>query len=64
LAAVKPGQEAVVGTDKLAEIVQGALAGAGGGDIVIPVYIGNERIERTCRKSQQEQLPVRREINA
>jgi uncharacterized protein YjbJ (UPF0337 family) len=47
------GQEAVVGTDKLAEIVQGALVGAGGGDIVIPVYIGNERIEELVVKAQQ-----------
>jgi TP901 family phage tail tape measure protein len=47
------GQEAVVGTDKLAEIVQGALARAGGGDIVIPVYIGNERIEELVVKAQQ-----------
>jgi TP901 family phage tail tape measure protein len=39
------GQEAVVGTDKLAEIVQGALAGVSGGDIIIPVYIGQERID-------------------
>ncbi len=48
------GQEAVVGTDKLAEIVQGALVGAGGGDIVIPVYIGNERIEELVVKAQQK----------
>jgi phage-related protein len=47
------GQEAVVGTDKLAEIVRGALAGVGGGDIIIPVYIGNERIDELVVKAQQ-----------
>ena len=47
------GSEAVVGTDKLAEIVQGALAGAGGGDIIIPVYIGQERIDEIVVRATQ-----------
>lgn len=47
------GQEAVVGTDKLAEIVQGALAGVGGGDIIIPVYIGQERIDEIVVRATQ-----------
>jgi hypothetical protein len=47
------GQEAVVGTDKLAEIVRGALAGVGGGDIIIPVYIGQERIDEIVVRATQ-----------
>ena len=47
------GQEAVVGTDKLAEIVKGALAGVGGGDIIIPVYIGQERIDEIVVRATQ-----------
>ena len=47
------GQEAVVGTDKLAEIVQGALAGVSGGDIIIPVYIGQERIDEIVVRATQ-----------
>ena len=47
------GQEAVVGTDKLAEIVQGALTGVGGGDIIIPVYIGQERIDEIVVRATQ-----------
>lgn len=40
------GQEAVVGTGKLGEIVRDAVASViGGGSTVIPVYIGQERIE-------------------
>lgn len=47
------GQEAVVGTDKLAEIVQGAIAGMGGGTTVIPVYIGQDRIDEIVVKAAQ-----------
>ena len=47
------GQEAVVGTDKLAEIVQSALAGVSGGDIIIPVYIGQERIDEIVVRATQ-----------
>ena len=47
------GQEAFVGTDKLAEIVQGALAGVSGGDIIIPVYIGQERIDEIVVRATQ-----------
>lgn len=38
------GQEAVVGVDSLKNMIQAAVAGAGG-DIIIPVYIGQERID-------------------
>lgn len=47
------GQEAVVGTDKLVDIVQTALAGAGGGTTVIPVYIGQERIDEIVVRANQ-----------
>ena len=46
------GEEAVVGTERLAEIVQAAVAGAGG-DIVIPIYLGTERIEELVVKASQ-----------
>ena len=41
------GPEAVVGTDKLSKIVKNAVLSADNGaqTIVIPVYIGQERIE-------------------
>ena len=40
------GQEAVVGTDKLGAIVREAVASVmGGSSTIIPVYIGQERIE-------------------
>ena len=40
------GAEAIVGTDKLGEIVQNAVAAViGNGSTVIPIYIGQERIE-------------------
>ena len=40
------GSEAVVGTDKLTEIVRSAISSVvGNGSTVIPVYIGQERIE-------------------
>lgn len=45
------GSEAVVGTDKLVEIVQTALQGVSGGTTVIPVYIGQERIEEIVVKA-------------
>lgn len=47
------GPEAIVGTDKLAEIVQGAMAGMGGGTTVIPVYIGQDRIDEIVVKANQ-----------
>ena len=47
------GEEAVVGTDKLVSIVQSALAGVSGGDIIIPVYIGQERIDEIVVKATQ-----------
>ena len=46
------GEEAVVGTERLAQIVQAAVAGAGG-DIVIPIYLGTERIEELVVKASQ-----------
>lgn len=40
------GQEAVVGTEKLGSIVRDAVASVvGGASTIIPVYIGQERIE-------------------
>ena len=40
------GQEAVVGTDKLGAIVREVVASViGSGSTIIPVYIGQERIE-------------------
>ena len=48
------GPEAVVGTSSLQNMITGAVAAAGaGGDIVIPVYIGNERLETLVVKAQQ-----------
>jgi phage-related minor tail protein len=47
------GEEAVVGTSRLAEIVTAAVAGAGGGDIIIPVYIGQDRIDEIVVKATQ-----------
>lgn len=46
------GEEAVVGTERLAQIVQAAVAGSGG-DIVIPIYLGTERIEELVVKASQ-----------
>ena len=43
------GSEAVVGTEKLAEIVRGAA----GGTTIIPVYIGQERIEEIVVRANQ-----------
>lgn len=48
------GEEAVVGTDRLSQIVQAAVAGAGGGgeqNIIIPVYIGQDRIDEIVVKA-------------
>jgi hypothetical protein len=48
------GEEAVVGTDRLSQIVQGAVAAAGTGQtIVIPVYIGQDRIDEIVVKANQ-----------
>ena len=48
------GSEAVVGTSSLQNMITGAVAAAGaGGDIVIPVYIGSERLETLVVKAQQ-----------
>jgi phage-related minor tail protein len=48
------GEEAVVGTDRLSQIVQGAVAAAGGNQtIVIPVYIGQDRIDEIVVKANQ-----------
>jgi phage-related minor tail protein len=48
------GEEAVVGTDRLSQIVQGAVAAAGAGQtIVIPVYIGQDRIDEIVVKANQ-----------
>lgn len=47
------GNEVVVGDDHLVDLIQTALAGAGGGNITIPVYIGQERIDEIVVKSNQ-----------
>ena len=49
------GEEAVVGTNRLSEIVQAAVAGAGGGEqnIIIPVYIGQDRIDEIVVKASK-----------
>ena len=48
------GSEAVVGTGKLAEIVREAVAAVvGTGSTVIPVYIGQERIEEIVVRANQ-----------
>ena len=47
------GQEAVVGTDKLRDIVTEAVAGIGGGTTIIPVYIGQDRIDEIVVKASQ-----------
>jgi TP901 family phage tail tape measure protein len=49
------GPEAVVGTDKLAEIVRTAVASVSGGTTVIPVYIGQERIDEIVVRAAQSQ---------
>lgn len=46
------GQEAVIGTDKLMSMITQALQGVGGGTTVIPVYIGQERIDEIVVKAQ------------
>ena len=49
------GSEAVVGTDKLAEIVRTAVASVSGGTTVIPVYIGQERIDEIVVRAARSQ---------
>ena len=49
------GPEAVVGTDKLAEIVKTAVASVSGGTTVIPVYIGQERIDEIVVRAARSQ---------
>lgn len=47
------GSEAVVGTDKLAEIVRNAVGSVRGGTTIIPVYIGQERIDEIVVRATQ-----------
>jgi hypothetical protein len=47
------GSEAVVGTDKLAEIVRNAVGNVGSGTTIIPVYIGQERIDEIVVRATQ-----------
>ena len=49
------GPEAVVGTASLQNMITGAVAAAGGfgGDIIIPVYLGNQRLETAVVQAQQ-----------
>lgn len=54
LGAGEAGSEAVVGTASLQNMITSAVAAGGyGGDIVIPVYIGNNRLETLVVKAQQ-----------
>lgn len=46
------GPEAVVGVDSLRSMIQSAVAGAGR-DIIIPVYIGQERIDEIVVKANR-----------
>ena len=54
------GPEAVVGTDKLAEIVKTAVASVSGGTTVIPVYIGQERIDDRISGAEEDDFSERR----
>ena len=47
------GPEAVVGVDSLRNMIQSAVAGAGGGDIIIPIYLGNEMIDEMVVKATE-----------
>ena len=47
------GPEAVVGVDSLRNMIQAAVAGAGG-DTIIPVYIGQERIDEIVVKANKK----------
>jgi phage-related minor tail protein len=49
------GEEAIVGTERLSSLVTNAVLAAGGGaqTIVIPVYIGQERIDELVVKATQ-----------
>ena len=47
------GPEAVVGVDSLRNMIQSAVAGAGG-DTIIPVYIGQERIDEIVVKANSK----------
>jgi phage-related minor tail protein len=50
------GEEAIVGTERLSSLVTNAVLAAGGGGaqtIVIPVYIGQERIDELVVKATQ-----------
>ena len=47
------GSEAVVGTEKLADLIKTAVASVSGGSTVIPVYIGQERIEEIVVRANQ-----------
>lgn len=54
LGAGEAGSEAVVGTASLQNMITSAVAAGGyGGDIVIPVYIGNNRLETLVVKAEQ-----------
>ena len=54
LGAGEAGSEAIVGTSSLQNMITSAVAAGGyGGDIVIPVYIGNTRLETMVVKAQQ-----------
>jgi len=54
LGAGEAGSEAIVGTDSLQSMITSAVAAGGyGGDIIIPLYVGNTRLETMVVKAQQ-----------
>lgn len=52
LGAGEAGPEVVVGADSLQTMITNAVNGATGGDITIPVYIGNRRVETVVVNAQ------------
>ena len=54
LGAGEAGSEAIVGTGSLQNMITSAVAAAGvGGDIVIPVYVGNQKLETMVVQATQ-----------
>ena len=54
LGAGEAGSEAIVGTGSLQNMITNAVAAAGaGGDIIIPVSIGSQRLETIVVQAQQ-----------
>ena len=54
LGAGEAGPEAVVGTASLQNMITNAVAAGGyGGDIVIPIYLGNTRLQTMVVEAQK-----------